>query len=292
MLAVAYDGSGRVTSTQGPGGVRNYGVTYTTSTSTNPLGKVFTYHFVNNNWFPGVAIRRITQVDGAASTNTPASSEYYNYNFIGQMVGKTDWAGNITWYAYDSRGNITRILEGAYSPQIRLTTITYNATWNVPALITQPGGRTTAYAYDAYGRLTSVTVTDTNTAATRVTTYSYYANSTDGSGNVILGRLETIDGPRTDLSDTTTYAYDGNFNLTTITNALSQVTTITARDASGRPTKVTDPNSVETDFTYDTNGRVQTAVQAVGTALAATTTFTYDDDGDLDEGHAAQQRLC
>jgi RHS repeat-associated protein len=279
ILAVAYDGSGRPTSTQGAGGVSDYGVTYTTSTGTNPLGKVFTYHF-KNAWAPGISIRRIIQVDGAATTNTPASSEYYNYDAWGRMIGKTDWAGNTTRYAYDGHGNVIGILEGTYTAQQRLTYIVYNATWNVPATVYQPG-KTTAYVYDAYGRLTSVTVTDTATSATRTTTYSYYSNSTDGSGNVILGRLETITGPRTDLTEATTYAYDGNFNLTTITNALSQVTTITARDSAGRPTKITDPNSVETDLTYDTNGRLQTAVQASGTALAATTTFTYDDDGDL-----------
>jgi RHS repeat-associated protein len=284
ILTATYDAvSANVVSTQGNSGVSNYGVTYNsdyTSTGTNPLGKAFTYHYVNNNWFPNVDIRRIVQVDGAATTNTPASSEYYNYDYLGRVIGHTDSLNNVTRYAYDTRGNVTQIMEGVYSAQQRLTKITYNATWNVPSLITQPG-KTTAFAYDTYGRVTSVTVTDTATSATRVTSYSYYSNSTDGSGNLILGRLQTITGPRTDLSETTTYAYDSNFNLTTITNALSQVTTITARDSAGRPTKITDPNSVETDLTYDTNGRLQTTVRAAGTALAATTTFTYDDDGDL-----------
>lgn len=284
ILNVIYAPSGgNVVSSNGAGSVSNYSVAYNadyTSTGTNPLGKSFTYHYVNNNWSPGIDIRRITEVDGAATTNTPASSEYYNYDYLGRVIGHTDSKGNGTRYAYDSRGNVTRIMEGVYSALQRTTTITYNATWNVPSLITQPG-KTTAFAYDAYGRVTSVTITDTATSATRVTSYSYYANSTDGSGNTILGRLQTITGPRTDLSETTTYAYDANFNLTTITNALSQVTTITARDSAGRPTKITDPNSVETDLTYDSNGRLQTSVQAAGTALAATTTFTYDDDGDL-----------
>ncbi len=84
-----------------------------------------------------------------------------------------------------------------------------------------------------------------------------------------------------DVSEVTTYAYDANFNLNKITNALSQATNITAIDASGRPTKIVDPNSVETDLTYDSNGRLQTSIQAVGTALAATTTYTYDSVGNL-----------
>ena len=129
--------------------------------------------------------------------------------------------------------------------------------------------------------MTTKTITDTATSATRVWTYAYNSNSTDGSGNTILGRLHTVTGPRTDVTEVTTYGYDSNFNLSSITNALSQVTSITAIDGSGRPTKIVDPNSVETDLTYDSNGRLQTAVRAHGTSLAATTTFTYDADGNL-----------
>ena len=233
------------------------------------------------NNFLSQNVRRIIAADGAATTNTPEMITWYNYDSLGRIFGKEDPLGNITRYAYDSYGNVTQIVEGTFSGQQRITTISYNSTFtNLPALVTQPG-KTTAYAYDTYGRLTSVTITDTATSEVRTTTYTYYSNSTDGSGNVILGRLHVIDGPRTDVTDTTTYAYDSNFNLTTITDALSHVTTVTARDSSGRPTKVTDPNSVETDFTYDTNGRLQTAVRAYGTALAATYTFTYDDAGDL-----------
>ena len=215
---------------------------------------------------------------------------YYNYDSLGRVIGVTDWLGNITRYSYDSRGNITQITQAAGTSLQRVTTITHDATFNVPDLITEPA-RTTAYAYDTYGRMTSKTVTDTATSATRVWTYAYYSNSTDGSGNTILGRLHTVTGPRTDVTEVTTYGYDSNFNLSSITNALSQVTNITAIDGSGRPTKIVDPNSVETDLTYDSNGRLQTAVRAHGTSLAATTTFTYDNDGNLTKVTLPNSRL-
>lgn len=274
-----YDTSGRGNLTEYAGGADNkYTIAYNSdgsSTVTNPLSKAFTYFYTNIQ-----GVRRIVEVDGAASTNTPASTMYYNYDSLGRMIGTTDWLGNITRYTYDARDNITSITQAAGTAVQRVTTITPDATFNVPDLITEPG-KTTAYAYDTYGRMTSKTVTDTATSVTRVTSYTYNSNGTDGSGNVILGRLATVTGPRTDLSQVTTYNYDTNLNLNKITNPLSQVTNITAIDASGRPTKIVDPNSVETDLSYDSNGRLQTAIQAVGTALAATTTFTYDADGNL-----------
>jgi len=62
-----------------------------------------------------------------------------------------------------------------------------------------------------------------------------------------ISLLRTIDGPRTDISDITTLYYDALGNLTDIENALSHTTTITSRDASGRPTGLQDANGLVTD---------------------------------------------
>ncbi|MCB1784523.1 MAG: RHS repeat protein, partial [Alphaproteobacteria bacterium] len=273
-----YDTNGKAILAERAGNVESVDISYNsgqTSTTTNELGKDTTYYYTNI-W----DVRKIVQMDGAATTNTAAASRYFNYDDKGRLIGKTDWENNTTRYQYDDRGNITKIIKAAGETEQQTTTITYDPTYNLPDLVTE-SGKTTDYDYDTYGRLTSVTVTDTATSETRITTYSYYSNSTDGSGNTILGRLEEVNGPRTDVADTTTYAYDSNYNLTTITNALSQVTTITARDSAGRPTTVEDPNGVETDFVYDTNGRLQSLTRAVGTALEAETTYDYDDNGNL-----------
>jgi RHS repeat-associated protein len=273
-----YDANGKAILSEHAGSVDDYTVTYNvdgTTTVTNPLGKDTTYHFTNI-----LGVRKVVQVDGEASTNCVASNRYYNYDARGRVIGKTDWENNTTRFDYDARGNITTITEASGTPQQRVKTITYDATWNLPDLITEPG-RTTDYAYDAYGRVTSMTVTDTATAATRVTTYTYHANTTDGSGNTVLGRLATVDGPRTDVSDVTEYDYDANLNLTKITNALGQETQITARDAAGRPATIEDANGVETDLVYDGTGHLTTSTVAPGTALEAETAYTYDANGNL-----------
>ncbi|MBK6894969.1 MAG: hypothetical protein IPH06_00035 [Alphaproteobacteria bacterium] len=47
-------------------------------------------------------------------------------------------------------------------------------------------------------------MTDTNSGETRTTTFTYWPNTTVG-GNTVLGRLKEIDGPRTDVTDKTTF---------------------------------------------------------------------------------------
>lgn len=270
-------GSGKASSTKLAGNVEEYTVAYNTndSTVTNPLTKNTSYYYRNIQ-----GVRRITQVAGAVSTNCPASNRYYGYDGWGRVVYTTDWENNVTRYAYDSRSNVIRIAEAAGTGIRRMTYITWDPTFNLPNVVTEPG-LTTDFDYDTYGRLVTMTLTDTATGATRITTYAYHSNGTDGSGNVILGRLAQIDGPRTDVSDITSFAYDGNYNLTTVTNALSQVTTITARDSAGRPTTVQDPNGINTVLTYDSNGWLQTATRASGTALAALYDFDYDFNGNI-----------
>ncbi len=273
-----YDANGLAISSESAGGVEEYTVTYNsdgTVTTENPLGKETIYRLeeINN-------VKKATKIDGVASTHCPASAKDYTYTAQGWTESKTDWEGNKTSYEYDSRGLETSRTEAVGESEERTITTTWDSTFRLPDVITRTG-RTTDYDWDAYGRLTKITVTDTATSDTRIWNYAYWSNSTGSGGQTILGRLKEIDGPRTDVTDKITYAYDANYNLTSVTNALSQVTEITARDAAGRPTTIEGQNGVETDLTYDTNGRVLTVTVAPGTALEAVTTFTYDDAGDL-----------
>ena len=273
-----YDAQGRPISSERAGGTNSFQISYDSDTQvtvTNPLAKdtVYTIEEIAGK-------RTIVKVDGVASTNCPASQALMSYDANGWLTESTDWEGNITQANYDSRGLPTEIKEGAGEPEERTSTATWHASFPLPDQ-TVVDDLTMDYDYDAYGRLTTVTATDTNTSTSRIWALDYYSNGTDGSGNTILGRLKEIDGPRTDVTDKTTFTYDGNYNLTKIKNALNQETEITARDAAGRPTTIEDPNGVETDLTYDTNGRLETITVAPGTALEAVTTLDYSDAGDI-----------
>ncbi|MCG8360299.1 MAG: DUF6531 domain-containing protein, partial [Kiloniellales bacterium] len=95
-----------------------------------------------------------------------------------------------------------------------------------------------------------------------------------------MRHLVSIDGPRTDVSDITTFDYDADGNLIKVTNPLNQATEITAHDDAGRPTSITDPNGTVTELAYDERGRLvtRTVKDAGGDAV---TTFEYDDVGQI-----------
>ena len=278
FLTWAYDSQGRPVSSERAGSTGAYAVSYDSDTQvtvTNPLGKdtVYTIGEVANR-------RVITQIDGLVSLHCPASQALMSYDAKAFLNEVTDWKGNVTQATYDDRGLITEIKEGVGTPEERTTTATWDSSFRLVDEVSVDDLEID-YSYDTYGRPTSVTATDTNTSETRTWTLTYYSNTTDGSGNSILGRLKDVDGPRTDVTDKTTFTYDTKFNLTKITNALSQEVNITARDAAGRPTTIEDPNGVETDLTYDTNGWLETITSAPGTSLEAETTLTYSDAGDI-----------
>lgn len=119
-----------------------------------------------------------------------------------------------------------------------------------------------------------------------------------GTGGVQPPLPKTIDGPRTDVDDITTFVYypfDGSApegargKVAAVRNALGHVTKFENYDLFGTSRKVTDPNGVVTETTTDNIGRVVThkikAVDPCDTAtdpLCATdlvTTLTYDGYG-------------
>lgn len=63
-----------------------------------------------------------------------------------------------------------------------------------------------------------------------------------------LGLVETADGPRTDVDDVTTYAYDTQGRLTQVTNALGHITQLSNFDSYGNPQTLVDANNVTTSL--------------------------------------------
>ncbi|MGE0675191.1 MAG: hypothetical protein AB7O64_19280 [Methylibium sp.] len=97
------------------------------------------------------------------------------------------------------------------------------------------------------------------------------------------GQVLTEDGPRTDVSDLTTYVYYSSTtddhtlgDLQQVTNAAGQVTSYPLYNKHGQVLRQIDPNGVITDTTYDLRQRL-TSVSVGG----QTTTYTYDPVGQL-----------
>lgn len=97
------------------------------------------------------------------------------------------------------------------------------------------------------------------------------------------GQILTHDGPRTDVSDVTTYVYYTDTtadhtmgDLQTMTNALGKVTSFPLYNKHGQVMSMVDPNGVTTSYTYDLRQRLKTV--AVG---GKTTNYDYDKVGQL-----------
>src|SRR5262249_22013883 len=110
--------------------------------------------------------------------------------------------------------------------------------------------------------------TDTSVTPNVQRTWAYTYDS--------YGRVLTEDGPRTDVSDVTTYAYytctsgDNCGQLHTVTDSLDHVTTFNTYSANGQPLTVIDENNVVTTFAYDSRQRLVSTSKS-----GETTTYSY-----------------
>ena len=243
-----------------------------TRTVTDPLGVQTVYTFT-----PLQGITKVTQMSRLASATTAAATRIFTYDANGYPASVSDWNGNLTTYVNEARGLPTSITEAAGTPQARTTTMAYDATFHLPTKIVEPG-LTTDFTYDANGNLLTRKVTDTT-----VTTVPY---ATNGSTRIwtntwgSYGLLASTKGPRTDVNQTTSFAYDGSGTLIRTTNALGQQIQVSQHTPGGLPQTVVDANGVTTQFTYDARLRLVSAT--VNTSAGAlTTSYAYDAAGNL-----------
>jgi YD repeat-containing protein len=267
-----YDSVGRTTSNQLGSGVALYSATYSSLSTvvTDPLSTAHTYGIQVT-----LGIANTTGITGSACPSCGPSAQAFDSNGFRSSV--TDWNGNVTNYTRaDGYGRLdleTSRTEGYGSAVARTITTSWDPTFRLPALITEPN-RTTAYTYDSNGNTLTKTVSDVALSRSRVWTYTYTG----------IGQVLTVNGPRTDVTDVTTYTYYANNdtdvgkrgNVSTITNAASQVTSITSYDLNGRPLTISDPNGLVTTLTYAPRGWLTS--RTVG---SETTTYDYDYVGQL-----------
>ncbi len=287
-----YGGDERITLTQHAGGAERYALSG--NSVTDPLGTVRTYGF--DLLFQA---HRSTGFTGPACPGCGPALQTHDTN--GNVASSTDWNGGVAQHSYDLTRNLeTSRTEAFGTAQARTISTLWHPVFRLPIQISEPL-RITSYTYNGNGGSCglmadgatpvpgvpcSKTIQPTSDATgaagfgataagtPRTWTYTYNAN----------GQVATTDGPRTDASDVTTYAYYANDdpdpgkrgNVATIANALGHVTSITAYNAHGQPTTIVDPNGLTTTLAYDARQRLSS--RSVGGEL---TTYTYDGVGQL-----------
>ncbi len=268
-----YDATGRATSTQHAGGAEQYSLNYTTDLNGNPLSTAITDPLGAVRTTQLAAVLGNVKGTGSsqpAGSGCSASASNITYDANGNLASQIDFNGNLTCSTYDQTRNLELYrVEGlppgsscpanlaAFTPAVgssaRLISTTWNPNYRFPAQITEPG-RQTSYTYFPNGSLQTLTIKDTALNTSRSWNYSY---------DTATGQIKTVDGPRTDVSDVTTYAYyttaganNAIGDLYTVTDALNHTTTFTQYDANGRPLSLTDPNGLLISLGYDVRGRL------------------------------------
>jgi RHS repeat-associated protein len=181
-----------------------------------------------------------------------------SYNAQGLVMQETFADGSQTNFTYDTQGNMLTATDS-----IGTITMQYDSA-NDLTMISYPDGLSLKYSYDSGGRRSRMVDQSGFTVNYSYDSVGRLAELTDGNGNLIVAYAYDSTGRLTqkDMANgtRTTYAYDADGNVLSITNYAPDHVTVNSFD----------------DYTYD----------AMGNALADTNqdgqwTYTYDADSQL-----------
>lgn len=188
----------------------------------------------------------------------------------------TDPRGFVRRVTFDAKGYWLTDTRAVGKPEQQTVTVQRNASTHMITSYTDGLGRRTTYAYDTSGNLTGVTRLPDTLNVTTTMTY-----------DPVFSQLATTTDP---LLHTTTYGYDAQGKLESITDHLSHATTFTS-NSRGQVTTITDASGMRTlQYTQGhptgfINGANETLTRTFGVAgqvltlvdpLGNTTTYQYD----------------
>jgi YD repeat-containing protein len=280
-------------STEHAGGVEKYSFNYGNNTVTDPL------ETVRSQYFAEVQGRKMQyMMVQPGGKGVPAANNYRTFDVNGNIDFIFDFNANKTCYKYDLSRNLeVARVEGlrqsdscteafsatALTVESRKISTQWHAAFRIPVGKAEPKLRT-KLEYDAAGNLSTKTLQATSdltgalgfnatlVGSPRIWKYTYND----------VGQLLTEVGPRTDVVAKTSYTYDAQGNLRTITNAAGQITTLSNYDPHGHVGRIEDANGLATTFEYTPRGLL--AMRNVsGAGVNETTTFRYDGAGQLRE---------
>ncbi|WP_253902043.1 RHS repeat-associated core domain-containing protein [Stenotrophomonas maltophilia] len=305
-----YDTQGRVTCSRHSGdcsqadvGIDGVRLEYTpagTTIVTDALGKQSTYALTasGTSGLPR-KVNGITESNGSISrTYLPEGTDFRR-----RLQSVTDRRGVVTNYAYAEASDavagavsVTTTTEAAGTPDQRIseTRVAMDSNRLVQQTV---GNREVRVARNVRLQPTTITVRDRVTGDTRITTQTYC--EAEGPECPLVGLLRSVDGPRSDVADVSTYAYytadDAGCaangacsyrkgDLRSVTNALGQTVETLAYDAFGRPLSVKDANGVVTDYTYHARGwPTSVTVRGATTAEDRVTQISYWPTGQVQQ---------
>lgn len=249
--------------------------------STDGAGRTTQYSYAANN----IDLLTVTQMGGPTTYLPIANFSNYNsqhepqtyvgadgetwrytYNPAGQLASVTDPLTETTTYNYDSLGRLASVTNANDATAVALT---YDSADRVNTL-TDSEGYVLTIAYDNLDRVTSVLYPD---GTTDLYNYNFQSGANRGKPSLEL-RTHTDR-----LGRVTTYAYDADRRLTSVTQPVSaEVTRTTSYDyyENWALKDLIDPNGNKTHWTVDLQSRPTAKTYAYGTSKAVTETYAYE----------------
>lgn len=271
----SYDTYGRVILSEHAGGAGRVELAFQSDGSTvvtDAIGKVSTYRFTNDGYFRKPVSVELNGVSESIAYQSPSLS-----NPRRRVLQRTDRNGVVTKYEYSTyrdydlqeRVERTRHIEAFGTPRQRTVEV-HKPEGSTLVYKVVAGGRTTYYTYNSRRQVVTQTEKDDVSGVERTTTNTYCEAVDLAAGCPFIGLLKSVDGPRTDVNDVTTYHYNEQGDLFSVTDALGHTTTYNAYNEFGLPLTITDPNGVVTSLAYDERQRLTS--RTVGDE---TTSFEY-----------------
>ncbi|ALN83082.1 BPSL0067 family protein [Lysobacter antibioticus] len=277
----SYDAQGRLIVSQHAGGADKVSLAYTAqggAVVTDALGYQTNYGLND----AGSTLPKPRKPGDVVDSKGTVARTYYpeSVDFRRRLDTVTDRNGTQTKHAYaEASDPVTgqparthTVKEAVGLPQERSSTERRDIASN-RTLLTQADNRETRIVRNARLQPVTVTVRDTVSNQTRTTAYAYCEAADVAASNStcpILGLVKSVDGPRTDVNDITTFQYYGSDDSTCATqpalctyrkgdlrkvvDALGRSTETFGYDPQGRPLSVADANGIVTDYEYHPRG--------------------------------------
>lgn len=261
FASFTYDSNGLVSSTEGAAGIGHLSISYQQNATvvTDVFGVVRTHQFAT--------IGHMNQTTGVTMSCADCESNLarsISYDGNGYVSAITDYSGRTVAYQYDGNGLLQSKTVAASTSQAQTTHYTWDPVLRLPKRVDLFNNTSISFSYDALGNL--LTKTFTAGGVSRTWTYSY--NS--------FGQITRIVGPDPSGKEVTTYGYDPQGNMTSVTDALGHTVQYPEHDGNGRVLTAVAPNGLITRYTYDAAGR-----RTSKTVGAATTQYGYDLNGQM-----------
>lgn len=245
----------------------------------------------------GLVVQKIEGASPGAPAYCPQGSTYYSDSYGSGCSGGSCWAsapfpGGLDASPLGYPGQYYSCPIPATQNGLRTTQTDWHASLPFPTErrvydATNALAAQSTWTYNARGQALTAIQTDPATSTSRTTTSTYCEQTDITNGTCpLLGLVTSINGPRTDVADTTTYTYYASDDascasspttcphrkgdLWKVTDALGSITETLAYDGAGRVLSVKDANNVVTDFTYHPRGWL-TARKVRGTNNASET---------------------